>query len=113
MLLFEYVMRRLPIADSCPNQGSGRIEMSTRPVVVLLSSAGVADLGTALQFWTNENPVLGPCVNCKSVNVEGPYFRMVIEEQSGDKWVDLEFSVHHEYIRGYVIAPAIKRLGFT
>lgn len=87
--------------------------MKERPITVVLTDAGVAELGGILKFWFKDNPALGFCGNCKSVNPEGHYFQMVIEEKSGSKTVDIEFNVHHHYIKAFLHAPALKKLGFT
>ena len=87
--------------------------MAARPITVVLSDAGAAELGVVFKFWLNDNSVLGTSINCKSVNPDGPYFQMVIEEKSGSKTVDIEFNIHHHYIKGFLHAPALKKLGFT
>ena len=84
-----------------------------RVISVVLSEQGAVDLAGVLKLWLKDGKLFGPYVNCKSIDPNGPYFVMVIEEESGSDTIDIEVQVPHHYIRAVIHAPALKKLGFV
>ena len=84
-----------------------------RVISVVLSEQGAVDLGGVLKLWLKSGGLFGPYVNCKSIDPNGPYFVMIIEEQAGSEIVDIEVQIPHGYVKAVIHAPALKKLGFV
>lgn len=84
---------------------------SNRPnIAVIFTDLGAAEMASPLRLWMKNGDVFGHYVYCKSVDPNGPYFHMVIEEAQG---VDFEVQVQHAYVKAVICSADFKRLGFT
>lgn len=81
-----------------------------RNIAVLFTDLGAAELVSPLRLWMKNGDVFGHYVYCKSVDPNGPYFHMVIEDAPG---IDFEVQVQHAYIKAIICSADFKRLGFT
>jgi hypothetical protein len=75
---------------------------------------GAVELGGVLKLWLRQSEIFGPYVYCKSVDPNGPYFHMLIEDHYSDSQsVNFEVQVPHAFIKAILCASDLKRLGFV
>jgi hypothetical protein len=79
---------------------------------VLFTSAGLSELGHALQHYLREGP-LGSYLFCKEVDMRQPYFRVVVSYHTTDgASYDTELYVPHHYIKLVATGTEKKQIGF-
>ncbi len=81
-----------------------------RNIAVLLTDLGAVELASPFRLWLRQGEVFGPYIYCKSVDPNGPYFHMVVQDADT---IDFEIQVQHAYVKAVVCASDFRKLGFT
>jgi hypothetical protein len=85
-----------------------------RNICVVLTDHGAGELGGVLKLWLKQSELFGAYVYCKSVDPNGPYFHMLIEEPNPPtEPIGFEVQVPHGYIKAILCASDLKKLGFV
>jgi hypothetical protein len=86
--------------------------METKRYAVVLSEAGAAEVSPFAGLWMRQSNGVS-YFNCKSIEPNAAYFRMVLEEFLPDgKTFDFELQIPHAFVRGVLYAADLKHVGF-
>ena len=87
-------------------------QLKRKGYAVVLSKAGASELGTFLSHLFKRSEGVS-YFNCKSVDPKGPYFHMIVEEQTptGQK-IDFEIQIPHTFVIAVAYTADLKRMGF-
>jgi len=86
---------------------------SSKRYAVVLSKAGVSELGAFLSHLMKKSEGVS-YFNCKTIDPNGPYFHMVVEDTTPDDADRLDFAIHipHSFVIAVTYAADLKRIGF-
>jgi hypothetical protein len=87
-------------------------QLKRKGYAVVLSKAGASELGAFLSHLMKKSEGVA-YFNCKTVDPKGPYFHMVVEDQTptGPK-IDFEIQIPHAFVIAVAYTADLKRIGF-
>ena len=87
-------------------------QLKRKGFAVVLSKAGASELGTFLSRMMKKSDGVA-YFNCKAVDPKGPYFHMIVEDQTptGQK-IDFEIQIPHSFVIAVAYTADLKRIGF-